>query len=329
MLLKPDQILDIVHGTLFTSVSPEGETRFYRFSSKQQKAYADRSESFGLKCYASSGVMLDFITDSDTLSFTAELSKATTNELSAIDLLIDGGIFQTVRFDDYGIKKIGFTLPMGEHRITVVLPWNSVTVLRDIALSDGAYILPVEKAVRILALGDSITQGYTASYPSASYVSRYTLALNAEVLNQGIGGYKFYEESIDEELGWQPDIITLAYGTNDYSVNDSFSDFINYAETYIEKLTRAFPDTPILGITPIFCGEEKRKIKEQTKDYTFEDAIQKLDEIYARYPQIKVLDGISFYPHPIDFFMPDWLHPNDIGFSYYAEAVIKALKEML
>ena len=329
MKLTPDQILDIVHNTLFTSVTPEGKVNFYRFSVTQQKAYAGRSENFGQKCYASAGVMLDMITDSDLISFQAEFGVGSSRKYAVIDLLVDGVLVETYRKDSLGTDHISFHLPQGEHRITLVLPWSATTTLWDLTLSDGASLLPVEKNPRILALGDSITQGYISEHPSCSYVSHYALALDAEVLNQGIGGYEFFKESVDPELGWQPDIITLAYGTNDYSHNNSLAVFTEQVKSYVEALVSAFPGTPVLAITPIYRSEETRKIKELDKDYTFEDAINKLHEIYAAYPQIRVLDGMSFYPHPIDFFAPDWLHPNDLGFAYYGQAVTNALKEML
>ena len=49
----------------------------------------------------------------------------------------------------------------------------------------------------MICFGDSITQGYTSKFSSLSYVNQVARALNAEVVNQGIGGYYFNEATID------------------------------------------------------------------------------------------------------------------------------------
>lgn len=329
MKLSPEQILDIVHNTLFTSVTPDAEVQFYRFSATQQAAYAARKSSFGEKCYASASVMLDFVTDSQALSLAAKFEVGSSNKIWAIDLMIDGVLCQHTSGEGWGDFEFSFALPEGVKRVTVVFPWSVRTTLKNIEISDDAFILPLEKQLRILSIGDSITQGYFADHPCATYVTRTALELNAEVLNQGIGGYQFFEESLDGELCWQPDIITLAYGTNDYSHNDSFDIFKKQVETYVAKLVKLYPDTPILGITPIYRDEAKLIEKAAKKGYTFFEAVDYIKSVYAKYDQITVLDGLSFFPHPAEFFKPDWLHPNDLGFSYYADALQKAIKEMV
>ena len=40
-----------------------------------------------------------------------------------------------------------------------------------------------------------------------------------------------------------------------------------------------------------------------------------------------VVDGISLSPHISDFFADQILHPNDLGFGFYAENLLKALKK--
>ena len=40
-----------------------------------------------------------------------------------------------------------------------------------------------------------------------------------------------------------------------------------------------------------------------------------------------VVDGIPLTPHISDFFADEILHPNDLGFGFYAENLLKVLKE--
>ncbi len=329
MKLSPVQILDIVHNSLFTSVTPEGEVRFYRFSDKQQKYYHSVNEGHGITCYTTAGVMLDFISDTDTLSFVAEFSGENSQKSNTFDLLIDGVLCQSQSTDSFAECTFSFTLPQGEHRITVVLPWNVATVLRDITIDDGAFVQEVEKGLRIMTLGDSITQGYYADHPVGTYATRTALELNAEILNQGVGGFAFHKDSLDNELCWQPDLIIVAYGTNDYSHYDDFETFQIRSKAYMDRLAELYPDTKILGITPIYRNDEGMRSRLHAKDYTFTEASNYLKALYGTYPNVTVLEGLSFYPRTPDFFVSDYLHPNDLGFAWYAQAVIKTIKEML
>ena len=68
-----------------------------------------------------------------------------------------------------------------------------------------------------MAYGDSITQGYTALSPSLTYVNLVGDALNADVYDLGIGGEVFEPLMIDEAYPVKADLVTVAYGTNDWS----------------------------------------------------------------------------------------------------------------
>lgn len=328
MKVAPFDIMDLVHGALHTAVTAEGEVRFARFTEAQKEAYYARREDFGVKCNASAGVTLDFISNTDHISFEAEFRKGSSRTYATVDLLVDNVLFDSKKVASPGVYPFAFDLPQGEHRITLALPWSAETELRALTVDDGATLIPLEKELRILSIGDSITQGYVAEHPSMTYVSYFARALNAEVLNQGIGGYQFFKESLNGAPDWQPDVITLAYGTNDFHTLHSHEAFAAQAKEYITALCAAYPDTPILAITPIYRGDKPLEERLPVKDYSFAEAMEILREIYAAHPQIRVLDGLAFYPRPQDFFAPDYLHPNDQGFLLYGRAVEQAIKEV-
>ena len=116
-----------------------------------------------------------------------------------IDLYVDGVFCAYRHTEDLSLKQVKFALPAGRHRVTVYLPWFAKVVIRQVRLSDGACVLPVKKSRRLLAFGDSITQGYTANFSSLSYVNQVARQLDVEVLNQGVGGY-FFDAATLEEL---------------------------------------------------------------------------------------------------------------------------------
>ncbi len=326
MNIEPYDILDLVHGALYTAVTEEGQVRFARFTEQQKENYA--LKNFAHKCDGSSGITLDFYSDTNRFSFEAELSRAASRLCGDFDLWVDGVFVDSIQVAIDCCSNISFDLPQGEHRITLYLPWSSITVLRNLEIDDGATLTPVEKGMRILALGDSITQGSIAAHPSMTYVNSVARRLNAEVLNQGIGGYQFLKESLLGAPDWQPDLITLAYGTNDFSLISSANEYKAQVRTYMQTLTASYPDTPILAITPIYRGDMSINTIIKDKDYTFLDAMDILRGVFAEFEQVEVLDGLSFFPHHADFFAPDFLHPNDLGFSLYAQAVSDKILKM-
>lgn len=327
--LLPEQMLDSVHNALFTYITEDGAIHFDRFTEKQHAEYDSHTEKeYGIRAKASSNILLDFISDTDTLELTVSTFIATGQKKISFDFFVDGVLTDSALRDEFFEKeKFTFSAPSGSHRLTVYLPWSSETVLHDIQIDDGADFAPVERGARILALGDSITQGYIATHACQSYIGKVTHALDAEILNQGVGGYRFLKESLDEQLPFIPDVVTVAYGTNDFARYKDFASYKKYATEYFERLTEIYPTTPILVITPIYRG--RTDVMNAQRDYTFVQAHELVESICAGYDNITVLDGLSFYPHPAEYFAPDYLHPNDIGFSYYAEAVETALKGVL
>jgi lysophospholipase L1-like esterase len=83
-----------------------------------------------------------------------------------------------------------------------------------------------EGALRIVALGDSSTFGWGVQ-PEETYPRRLEALLRArhpgrvvEVINLGVCGYSSFQGMIlmrREALRYRPDIVTLSYGSNDYS----------------------------------------------------------------------------------------------------------------
>ncbi|MDO4488011.1 MAG: SGNH/GDSL hydrolase family protein [Eubacteriales bacterium] len=154
--------------------------------------------------------------------------------------------------------------------------------------------------------------------------------LNAEILNQAIGGYWFEGASLDDELkSLKPDLITVAYGTNDYSLSETLEIFINGARGFMDRLTEIFPDTPVLAIMPIWRADRKFHDRSRMLDYSSTDAFAALREMYAGYSNVTVLED-TYFPTSPDFLnSEDRLHPNDLGFTFYADAVTDASKKLL
>jgi hypothetical protein len=92
------------------------------------------------------------------------------------------------------------------------------------------------------------------------------------------------------------------------------------ASAYVEKLTSLFPDTKMVAVLPIFRNDEKNQAREKYRDYTLKDAREILTGIYEKYDNIHILKETGI-PRIPDVFISDYLHPNELGFTFMAKAI--------
>lgn len=329
MKLNTTELSKMIHNVLSYSFDENGALHFHRFTEQQRQTYGRESEDWATKTRSSASATFDFITDSDYIAVKFDLLPGSSQKWGSVDLYVDG-VFCANRYaDDLSIKIVGFELPKGQHRVTVYFPWSAQTVVNEVQLSDGASIIPVEKTCKLLCFGDSITQGYTSKFTSLSYVNQTARALDAEVVNQGIGGYYFNEATVDESLlVYKPDVITVAYGTNDYSRYETAEEYAEHTGKYIQKLAALFPHTPILGILPLYRNDQNHMARKVYRTYSLDDARAILRSHYAALPNGYVLEETGI-PHIPQAYAPDFLHPNEFGFSIMSRSVIQKLEEIL
>lgn len=329
MRLDSSQLHKIIHNVLSYSVDEQGSLHFHKFTEAQRQVYARMSPDWDLKTQVSASVTFDFVTDSRYITLEFDLSPGTSQRWGSFDLYVDGVFCASEYARDLGLKRVEFALPEGQHRVTVYLPWSVQTVVHGVDLSDGASVISVEKKCKLLCFGDSITQGFITRFTSLSYVNQIARALDAEVINQGIGGYHFNEASLDETIGsYGPDIITVAYGTNDYSLYETVEAFAQRSEKYINKLAALFPNAKILGILPIYRNDQLYQERKRSLDYGMEDIREVLRSQYEALPNGFALEQTGI-PHISQVYAPDFLHPNEWGFSIMSQGIIQKLREIM
>ena len=331
-IIEKNELEKLFHNYLNLKVLEDGTVRFQRFSQCQQTQYVidgDRKgKDFYSRSQAASNVVLDFITDSSVLGVNYKWQTATGHDDVIFDFYVDGVFSGCHRTEDRGEELFAFDIPSGEHQVTLFFPWQVIIDINSIILSTGASIKEIKKTKRILVLGDSISQGYVCRHPSLSYVGYITRQLNVECLNQAVGGYWFEKDSLDEELAlWNPDIIISAYGTNDYFHREK-EEFSIGVRDFLQKLYMILPNTPVLGIIPIPRFDELYLARQRTTDFRLEEAHSIIRESYNKYPTATILENDFFPRHP-DFFAPDLIHPNDLGFQIYGEAVKNRILQIL
>ena len=68
MILNVDQIRAVTKGADRVELNTKGRIKFHRFTEAQEKAYKDYSAEFYRKTFATSGIRLEFVTDSKRLA---------------------------------------------------------------------------------------------------------------------------------------------------------------------------------------------------------------------------------------------------------------------
>ena len=223
-----------------------------------------------------------------------------------------------------GVFDKDFELGAGRKNVCIYLPWSAATFLQELRLDDGAFVEAYKPAKKLLAYGDSITQGYDALRPSNRYVAKLADLLGAEELNKGIGGERFFPPLGALKDDYQPDYITVAYGTNDWSRKDAET-YLADCKGFYTNLSRNYPTVPIFAITPIW-----RKVTSEVKMAgEFEDLGRMIREATEDLPNVTVISGTDLVPHDINYFADLRLHPNDKGFAPYAENLYAAIKKEL
>ena len=325
MKLSIDQIKKITKGAVRLEETKEGLC-LYRFTKEQELLYAGTNETFYKQTFANAGMKFLFKTNSENLFLDVELESKTSRKYFSFDVFVDDeliGYLDNFKEEDmptvyttvplpYGRVNKNFSLGKGSKTVEVYLPWNFRCVFKEISIDDGAYIEEVQMDKKALVYGDSITQGYDALRPSNRYVAKLMDFIGAEEINKAIGGEFFFPPLVETEEAFVPDIVTVAYGTNDWSKTDE-PGFRIRSRAFYETLSKKYPNTKIFAITPIW-----RKDYQEYREFgLFEDMICDIEEAVEGLTNVHLIHGFNFVPKDESFFADLRLHPNDAGFDHY------------
>jgi len=332
MILNYEQIKSVTFGAAQVK-EIDGKMRFYRFNDEELAYY--RGTRFEEKSNASSGISLEFVTDATDIRITAKAHAGSSRTYFAIDVLVNGELVNSIRNFPPEVMTGAYTgkqfekkecdevvsLGEGEKKVAVILPWSATPEISLVELVNATFFTPVIKSKKMIVYGDSITQGYDATTPSKSYASQLVRALDADARNKAIGGEVFCPELSKIKNDIEPDYITVAYGTNDWSRIPRAQIKENAKQFYLNLRTN-YPNAKIFAITPIW-----------RKDYTREDRydFMAISEIINNsvkdIPGVVVIEGFDIVPHSEEYFADLRLHPNDAGFAYYAKNLIAEIKK--
>ena len=332
MILTVDQIKEITVGAARVEKNAQGRVKFFRFTEAQEKAYKDYSTEFYRKTFATSGIRLEFKTDSKSLSMTVNVKSglSSSRRFFAHSVYVDGKLAGRIERSQDDHRPDGefsgeFDLGEGEKTVKVYFPWSVRSELISLELEDGASLAPVKKSCKMIIFGDSITQGYDAVAPENSYASIITYAFDAEARNKGIGGEVFWPTLGALRDDFEPDYITVAYGTNDWSRSDKET-FDRDCELFYTYLSANYASATIFALSPIWRGD---KDSDKSKVGKFDYLAKKIKEVADSLPNVVFVDTNGFVPEDSSYFSDLFLHPNDAGFAPYAEHLLAEMKKYI
>lgn len=213
--------------------------------------------------------------------------------------------------------------------------------------------------IKISFLGDSITEGASATKKELSYPYIVKELLNCEIYVDGISGSRIAKQTLKSanqrfdldfidrslKLPIDSDLVIVFGGTNDYGHGDaplgdldslSLYTFTGACKKLSENLLSRFDKNKILFILPLHRDNEDSIYGDGIKYFGHDlgTYIERLVYILEKY-EIKYLD---FYTTPIfpiptskeknDYYQ-DGLHPTNLGHKILGEQIAKHIKRTL
>lgn len=326
MKLKLEDIKRIAFGVVSVEENL-GAFTFHRFTKEQAESYSRcrHNIDFFNKTFATAGVRLSFYTNAEKMSFDYKFVPASSRMYGWFDVYEDGVMTSHVggegKLFTSGHADICFS--KGEKRVEIYFPWSKATFISNAEL-EGDIISPCHRSRSMICFGDSITHGYDAVYPSLSYASILAKELDADAVNKGIGGDIFFPELALLKDPIEPDIVTVAYGTNDWN-NCTIKQFKENCFAFFNNLSSTYKEANIFAITPLWRADLDKETKfGMPHCEMFELMRNILTDL-----KINVINGYDLTPHIKEFYSDEYLHPNDLGFSIYARELTKQIKKYL
>lgn len=235
------------------------------------------------------------------------------------------------------VETRSYTLPVDDGRIECAFPnpdharvevkvWlpDIMSVAVGYLETDGS-LEPAPARPYLLALGDSITQGFVVGSPSLAYPAQAAGALGLDLLNQGIAGHVFDLATLRGLTALRdtpPVAISVAYGTNDWSRTTSAAQLRRDAERYLDKLVWTFPDVPIYLLSPLW------RVDEDTASASGKPLMwmgEMLREVCAAHGQVRFIDGYPILPRNSLMLADGRLHPGPVAASLVADELVLAM----
>lgn len=298
-----------------------------RFTEEEQVSYRNNPD-FYRKTFSNSNMIISFFTDAEKVILKYDAKSASSRVFCYLDAKVDGIMTAHCGLEDVrnsSTLTMELTLTGKKCKVEIFLPPLAEVEIRELVLENASFFETAPRKKLIVSYGDSITQGYDAKFPACSYTALLAEELEAELINKAIGGDIYNAALVNAGKNTRKvDLVTTAYGTNDWS-KCARKDLFENCENFFAALTQLYPATPIAALLPIWRKDHAR----ETAAGNFFEVRNEMRKIMKKYPGIHVIDGLSLTPHVAEFYSDAYLHPNDPGFMFMGENLVKELKKSI
>ncbi len=317
MKLNFEQIKSISFGA--AEIINENGVFKYEKCTKKQIEFMESlgNENLRYNSRGATGCCLDFHTDSNSFSFLPV-------EGPKYELLINNVFtYKWLCPENKVWEKVTVNLPEGENRVTLIFPNHGASCkISEVELDGNSLVKPHEYAMKMAFFGDSITHGWNSEDSIMSYAWQVARYFDAECWNVGVGGHIFREGFADKREDYEPDVVIVAYGTNDFGAHNNVENFKAELSGFLKNMAEYYKNSKIFVMLPIWRGDVENRVKPWGN---FRDHAMIIKETAEGFG-LNVIDAYTFLPRLRDFYIdPIMLHPNKPGFCVYAQNIIKEL----
>lgn len=208
-------------------------------------------------------------------------------------------------FDEYATRTIEIVMPY-----CAAVDFEAVEIIPSATLS-----APDDRpATRLVALGDSITHGFTSTGVGQSWATRLAVAKNWQLLNHGYGSRRCFAVDGTTAGNLLPDVATYLIGYNNFFDQTALATFKATYKSVITNLRAIRPTIKVYCITPTWSDD--------TNTLTLENYRQQIrDALSELGSSLNVLvEGEPLATNSLTHF-PDGIHPNDAASAQIATAL--------
>lgn len=194
---------------------------------------------------------------------------------------------------------------------------------------------------KIIALGDSITQGWTGSTTVASWTAQVSQVLGVPVDNVAVGGSTLtggntahnFLQQITEVDFTAYDIVTIFFGINDFNYyKPTLDDLKTTLATGIQQIKQANPNIEIYGILPIQSWEFFLSLADpNSAGWSQNDMLDAEKAVYEGAQVNGVLDWrddpVVTDENRLDFLGDQVTHPNETTYVLMGDRITTLIED--
>ncbi|WP_419994719.1 SGNH/GDSL hydrolase family protein [Streptomyces boninensis] len=276
------------------------------------------------------GVRIVFGTDSTHLA--GRFIRVGTDELSPVDLLVDGEPVRTRQVAADGAFR--FDLPAGDKTLELWLPQFGELRLGGLTVDAGARIWRAEPAGRpaLVAYGSSITHGRQAASPTRTWPALTARTLGYDLTCLGYAGECHLDPMIARVIRDRPaDLVLTCLGINVHS-RGTYTErsFLPAVLGFLSTIRDGHPGVPLAVISPIVSpAKEDTKGRGGMTLNQIRSAVGEAVTLLGKHgdTDLHLIDGPALLGHPDAGLLGDGVHPGPEGHELMADRLILQLKD--